>query len=190
MISAFEYVTILISIVVGLGITEVLSGIADLIKQSKRVKIYWPHLLWVLFVLLLLVQEWWVTYELKSFEPWRLPTFLFIMLYPTNLFVLARLLYPKMTKSKKINLKKFYYENYRKLFLLLSMSALLSAAYNLIILDLGIVDQLLQILLAITFAIILIFKFSQEWVHKMLSIIVLIAFALSLAIEWNVWLIE
>lgn len=49
MISAFEYVTVLISIVVGLGITEVLSGIADLIKQSKRVKFYWPHLLWVLF---------------------------------------------------------------------------------------------------------------------------------------------
>lgn len=190
MISAFEYVTVLISIIVGLGITEILSGIADLIKKNKGVIVYWPHLLWVLFVLLLLIQEWWVTYELKTFQPWRLPTFLFIMLYPTNLFVLGRLLFPQIEGKKEVNLKKFYYKNYRKIFLLLILSALLSAAYNLFILNLKLADQLLQALLVIAFTIIIVGKFKNELLHKIISITVLIIFTLSLVIEWNVWLIN
>ena len=61
MISAFEYVTVLISIVLGLGITQILTGVADLIHQSKRVRVYWPLMIWVLLVLVMHVQEWWVT---------------------------------------------------------------------------------------------------------------------------------
>ncbi len=69
MISAFEYVTVLISIILGLGITQILTGIADLFQKSDRVKFYWPHILWVLFVLILHIQEWWVTgFPEKYFE--------------------------------------------------------------------------------------------------------------------------
>jgi hypothetical protein len=41
MISAFEHVTVLKSIILGLGITQILTSIADLIHRSKRVKVYW-----------------------------------------------------------------------------------------------------------------------------------------------------
>ncbi|MFM7851750.1 MAG: hypothetical protein ACKO96_07465, partial [Flammeovirgaceae bacterium] len=108
--------TVLISIVLGLGITQILTGIADLIHQSDRVKIYWPHLIWVLLVLVMHVQDWWVTYELKTYQPWRLPIFLFAMLYPINLFVLARLLFPFGWQEGSIDLRVFYEENFRRIF--------------------------------------------------------------------------
>lgn len=111
--SSFEYITVLISIVLSLGIAQILTGIADLIKKSHKVAVYWPHILWILFVLLLHIQEWWVTYELKNYHSWQLPSFLFIMLYPINLFVLARLLFPAKLKGKIIDLKHFYFKNYR-----------------------------------------------------------------------------
>src|ERR1043166_5399334 len=94
MISAFEYVTVFISIILGLGVTQILTGIADLVHQKERVKVYWPHTVWVLLALILHVQEWWVIFELRTFDHWRLPVFLFVMLYPTVLFILARLLFP------------------------------------------------------------------------------------------------
>src|SRR4051812_23976190 len=90
----FEYVTVLISIILGLGITQIISGVADLIHNSERVKIYWPHLLWVILAFFLHVQEWWQIYELKSYTGWYLPVFIFIILYPINLFILARILFP------------------------------------------------------------------------------------------------
>ena len=92
--SPFEFVTVLISIILGLGITQIMSGIADLIHQWEKVKLYWPHLLWVMLVFILHVQEWWLVYELKSVTVWRLPYFLFQVLYPISLFILARILFP------------------------------------------------------------------------------------------------
>lgn len=190
MISAFEYVTVLISIILGLGITQILTGIADLIHKSDRVKVYWPHLIWILFVLLLQIQEWWVTYELKPYQPWRLPTFLFIMAYPVNLFVLARILFPYTLKGKNIDLKAFYFSHYRKIFLMAIISAFLSIVYNIGILNMKPETQILQMLLASSIILITIKKFTNEWIHKSLAIIVFSIFVVSVIIEWNVWLIE
>lgn len=187
--SAFEYVTVLISIILGLGITQILTGIADLIHKSDRVKIYWPHILWILFVLILHIQEWWVTYELKNYQPWRLPTFLFVMAYPVNLFVLARMLFPYALKGKVIDLKLFYYSHYRKILLIFIISATLSITYNIFILEMGIETQILQILLALSFLLIALKKLSQEWIHKSLAIIVFSILVISIIIEWDVWLI-
>lgn len=189
MISAFEYVTVLISIILGLGITQILTGIANLLQKIEKVKFYWPHILWILFVLILHIQEWWVTYELKSYQPWRLPTFLFIMLYPINLFVLARMLFPSSLKGKCIDLKTFYFKNYRKIFAVFITSALFSVLHNLFILNLEINTQTLQALLIVSLAIIALRRYSNEWVHKALAAIVTFILMASIIVEWNVWLI-
>jgi len=188
--SAFEYVTVLISIILGLGITQILTGVADLIHKSERVTVYWPHLIWIIFVLLLHIQEWWLIYELKGYQPWRLPTFLFIMAYPVNLFILARILFPSALKGKMIDLKLFYFSNYRKIFLIFLLSAFLSIAYNMVILNMALQTQILQILLALSFLLIALKKFENEIIHKGLVTIVFSIFIISVIIEWDVWLIE
>lgn len=188
--TAFEYVTVLISIILGLGITQILTGIADLIHKSERVTVYWPHIIWVLFVLLLHIQEWWLLYELKIYQPWRLPTFLFIMAYPVNLFVLARLLFPFALKGKFIDLKSFYFNGYRKIFMIFSLSAFMSIAFNLFILNMSLASQILQALLLLSFMSIAIKRIQQEWIHKGLVAVVFSVFLISIVIEWNVWLID
>ena len=187
--SAFEYVTVLISIVISLGITQLLTGVASVLKKSNKVQIYWPHMLWVLFVLLLHIQEWWVTYELKSYVPWRLPVFLFIMIYPINLFLMSRLLFPDKLKGKNLSLKDFYFCNYRKLFLLLSISAVLSILYNVFILNLEFISQYQQVLLILILSFIAILNIGEIF-HKAVSIVLLMALGVSIVVEWNIWLIE
>jgi hypothetical protein len=125
MMSSFEYVTVLISIVLGLGIAQILSGVAKLIQKRKRIKFYWPHLIWIMFVLFLHVQEWWIMYELKNFIPWRLPVFLFIMLYPVNLFIMAKVIFPDRW-ARDIDLRDFYFKNFETFFALLMVAATLS----------------------------------------------------------------
>lgn len=189
MISPFEYVTVLMSIILGLGISQILTGVADLFHKSQKVRLYWPHTLWVLFVLVLHIQEWWVTYELKTYPSWRLPVFLFIMLYPINLFVLARMLFPLSLKGKQIALKDFYLKNYRKIFLLFTFSGVLSALYNLFVLHMDFPTQILQVLLVLIFISLTLMQQLPEWVHKGLSLGVTVIMIISIVIEWNVWLI-
>ena len=187
--SAFEYVTVLISIVISLGITQILTGVASVLKKINKVQLYWPHLLWVIFVLLLHIQEWWVTYELKNYVPWRLPVFLFIMIYPINLFLMSRLLFPDKLKGKNLNLKDFYFSNYQKQYLLLCVSAALSVLYNVFILDLELASQVLQILLILVLSSIALMN-TREILHKVVSIMLLLALCTSIVVEWNIWLIE
>jgi len=190
MISAFEYVTVLISIVLGLGITQILTGIANLFHKMERVKLYWPHVLWVGFVLVLHIQDWWLTYELKSYIPWHLGSFLFIMLYPINLFILARMLFPSSLRGKVIDLRQFYMENYKKIFSLFVISAILSIIYNIFILHLSPLTQALQALLIIVFSTVAYRGYQQEWIHRTLIVGVTLIFAIVVVIEWDDWLIR
>jgi hypothetical protein len=189
MISAFEYVSVFISIILGLGVTQILTGIADLVHQNDRVKIYWPHLLWVLLVLVLHVQEWWVTFELRSLDKWRLPLFLFVLLYPVVLFILARLLFPFGFNEGTIDLKKFYFENYRRIFLFGSMLALLSIIDNLLLRDYATQDLIAQSTVLVVLSTMVILKNSKPWLHKSVAVFMLLFLIGSIAVEWDRWLV-
>lgn len=190
MISAFEYVTVLISIILGLGITQILTGIADLIHQSNRVKLYWPHLLWVFIILVLHVQEWWVTYELKDFQLWRLPTFLFVMIYPIILFILARLLFPFGFQEGVIDLKEFYFENYRKIFLFGASLPILAILDGVLIRGIDLPSQLIKFLFPVLLLYICIRKKkTAEWIHQAIVLVFFAILVTTIAIQWNEWLI-
>lgn len=190
MISSFEYVTVLISIVLGLGITQTLAGVAKLIQKHERITFYWPHLVWVAFILFLHIQEWWVMYELKTFIPWRLPVFLFVMLYPINLYLMAKVVFPDRWSVRHIDLRQFYYQNCGKFFGLLVISAALSLLYNLFILGLKIYEQGLQMLIIVAFGTLLYKSYTYEKLHKAISICILLIASLAVVVEWNKWLIN
>lgn len=189
MISAFEYVTVLISIVLGLGITQILTGVADLIHQSKRVRVYWPLMIWVLLVLVMHVQEWWVTYQLKNYQPWRLPVFLFMMLYPINLFVLARLLTPVGLQEGTIDLKVFYEENYRKIFGFTAGLVLLALLDDVFIRSEAGANIITKSTLLAALILLIRAKRLPHWGHVAIAVALLLMLVLSIVVEWNVWLI-
>jgi hypothetical protein len=181
----FEYVSVLISIVLGLGITQIVSGLADIIHQWNRVKLYWPHLMWIVFVFFLHIQEWWVLYDLRTLGEWKLPTFLFIILYPINLFILARILFPS-AGSDPGDFKKFYFENFRKFFVWAVILIALSMADNLLLNGYSWMDQPVHIFLLIALPYFIFKNFRQEWLHK-LAVILLTGLLIAslLLVEWT-----
>jgi hypothetical protein len=189
MINAFEYITVFISIILGLGVTQILTGIADLVHQSDRVKVYWPHLVWVLLVLILHVQEWYITFELRTFTAWRLPVFLFVLLYPVVLFITARLLFPFGLNDEIIDLREFYYKNYRKIFLFGAILALISLLDNFIMRAYLPEDLLGPSLVLLLLSPLAMFKISSPIVHKTVALFMLAVLTITIIIQWNTWLI-
>ncbi len=181
----FEYVSVLISIVLGLGITQIVSGVADIINQWSRVKLYWPHLMWIAFVFFLHIQEWWVLYELRTLSEWKLPTFLFIILYPINLFILARILFPS-AGSDSGDFKKFYFENFRKFFVWAVILIALSLSDNILFNNYSWMDQPVHIFLLIALPFFILRNFQQEWLHK-LTVILLTALLIAslFLVDWT-----
>jgi hypothetical protein len=172
-----------------MGITQILSGISSIILRWEKIKIYWPHLVFILLVFILHVQEWWVTYDLRNFNYWRLPTFLFVILYPVNLYLLARLLFPIKWIGRELDLKFFFYKHYRRIYLLICSLAVLAIIDNVIMLDYEIHTQYIQILLIGILASIIIFKIEKEWVHQLVALILLLITVGTFVVTWNTFLI-
>lgn len=186
MMSSFEYVSVLISIILGLGVTQIVTGFADIVQNWQRVKLYWPHLLWILLVFFLHIQEWWAVYDLRHFDAWQLPVFLFIILYPINLFILARLLYPSFQDNPAIDFKKFYFDNYRRFFLLVIILSLLAIADNSFISRLGLEGIVLPLIILSALTLVTLNKWEMEWLHKLIVILLFAAMVISLLSQLNI----
>lgn len=189
-VNPFEYVSILISIILGLGITQILSSFSDLLYHRKKVKFYWPHGIWILFVLFLHIQDWFVTYQIKDKAAWSLPELLFILLYPITLFIAAKMLLPTNEDEERFDMKVFYFSQFPMILLLICISILLSILFNLFFLDAALLEQIpLLIFLTVT-AIISVKKVKAESIHKLFALSILVASVLSVLIENNIWVIK
>lgn len=183
----FEYVSVLISIILGLGISQLVTGVADMVHQWERVKLYWPHMLWIGFIFFLHIQDWWILYDLRNLSTWMLPTFLFTVLYPINLFILARLLFPFGSVGQDTDFKVFYFQNFRRIFVWAIISVVLSITDNLLLSNLSLMEQPLQLSLLAMISFITIKNYQQEWIHKM--IVVLLSALLLLSMISHDWTI-
>jgi len=189
MISAFEYITVFISIILGLGVTQILTGVADLVQQHKRVKLYGPHLLWILLVLVMHVQEWWIVFQLRDMSAWRLPLFLFVMLYPVVLFILARLLFPLGAPDGPVDLRQFYYENYRQIFLFGAILAALTLLDNALVRHAPGEDYIAPAVVFVLLGATAARRHTPPWIHQAIAYFMLISLAAILLIEQDQWLV-
>ncbi|MFZ6013500.1 MAG: hypothetical protein ACOYXT_24375 [Bacteroidota bacterium] len=171
--SPFEYVIVLISIILGLGITTILTGVAELIKHTRKLQLYGPYMIWLLLVFVLHIQEWWHSYALKSIAVWKLPMFLFILLYPINLYVLAHLLFPADLKQD-FDAKEFYLQNYPRLFISAIIIVCLSIIHNIFLEGYPVYSQGVQFLLLALLSFFVITKNKNSVLHTLMSVFMLV----------------
>ena len=85
----FEYVSVLTSVIVGLGVAHLLQGVARLVQHPGRTRIYWVHLLWVFFMFFTAIFWWWYEFGLASVDTWTLQLYLFVLSYAVLLWCFA-----------------------------------------------------------------------------------------------------
>lgn len=189
-ISPFEYVSILVSIILGLGMTQILSSFSDLLYHYKKVKFYWVHSIWLVFVLFLHVQDWFVTYQLKDRTIWHLPELVFVLLYPITLFIAAKMLLPTNDEEEKQDMKKFYNSQFPMIFSIIAISIFLSVLFNLFFLKKDLWQQTPLLLFFVVILLLVRKKTANELIHQALAIILLAAAVLSVVLEEDVWIIK
>ena len=52
-IGAFEYLSVLISIILAFGMTRVLAGVGEMLQARARHRIYWVHVTWIVNLIFL-----------------------------------------------------------------------------------------------------------------------------------------
>ena len=129
---SFDYLSVLISIVLGLGITNLLTGLAALVRHRERVIGYWPLPVWMVTVFLIHVQTWWALFGLRGIEQWSFAAFLVVLLQPVALFVMTALIIPDVSASR-VDLRIAFFRETRGFFGALLLALLASLAKNLVL---------------------------------------------------------
>ena len=114
--SLFEFVMVLVSIVIGLAIGEFLTGALRVLRSEHPPRLYWVHLSWALWVLFSLIDHWLYRWgyngvDMGAWSVWHIVLF---MVPTLLLFVIAGLVFPVGTDQ--IELETFYFGRRKVLF--------------------------------------------------------------------------
>lgn len=108
---AFGYVSVIISVVIGLGLSHVLKGVVELVKARRRVRFYWVHTVWVALIFVGHIFLWWTMWNLRLMRDWNFFSFLLLLLAPILLYVAAAFLVPRVEPGERLDLREYFYEN-------------------------------------------------------------------------------
>jgi hypothetical protein len=121
-VAAFEYPSVLISIILALGMTRVLGGVVEMLQARSHQQIYWVHTIWIINLFLYLVIAWWIFYRWLNQQPWTFLLFVFVLISPTILYLASLLLFPRESDvDLSIDYKTHYYANHRAFFILFGL---------------------------------------------------------------------
>ncbi|MBT6209295.1 MAG: hypothetical protein HOI35_04660 [Woeseia sp.] len=96
----FEFLSVLISIVIGLGLTRLLSGLGHAYHFRRSNKIDAAHVAWTIAIFFLLILNWWVFLLWRGFDAWTFTVFFTVVMWATSMYVLAVALYPPQLSKR------------------------------------------------------------------------------------------
>ncbi len=127
----FEYVAVLTSIIIGLGIAHVFQGVARLIQHPKTEPVYWVHVCWVGYVFLSLVFWWWWEFGLGKVDAWTFQLYIFVVFYAVVMFMTASILFPDSLEGYD-GYQDYYYSRRTWIFGLIGLARITDIADSLV----------------------------------------------------------
>jgi hypothetical protein len=124
----FSYLTVLISIILGLGLAHLLGGLARSVSRRKTTSFYWPTLVWIAVLLILIIQVWWVDFSLSQQARWTLAGFASTLLIPAALYFMSFLILPETN-----DMREAFFENRLWFFSLLAVVPLFGSLQQLLV---------------------------------------------------------
>jgi hypothetical protein len=174
----FSYLSVLLSIILGLAVTEILTGYRGLLQARQRVRLYWPSLLWSFVLLVIYAQTWWAMFGLRSYHNWNFAGFAVVLFHMIFLYMLAGLVLPEISPRETIDLRANYFAQHRWFSALAILTVVASLAKDLVLA--GSLPNRTNVLFhAIYAGMALIGALTKrEWFHKFFALMIAALFAL------------
>ena len=130
---AFSYLSVLLSIIIGLAITQVLQGYRALLLSRRRLTLYLPPLIWSACILLIAVQMWWSSFGLAGRAEWTFLAFSIILMQTILLYMMAGLVLPDVPPTDQIDLQAHYFREVAPFYGIFVATVATSAVKNLML---------------------------------------------------------
>lgn len=106
---AFSYLSVLLSVILGLAIQQVLLGYRALALHRGRIRFFWPSLAWSAVILMFAAQHWWASFGLVNRAEWRFADFAAILVMTALIYLMAALVFPDVPADGTLDLEDHYF---------------------------------------------------------------------------------
>jgi len=181
----FEFLMILLSLIVGLGLAEILTGIAGVLKSEGLRGFSWTHGAATLTLFVGLLQTFWESWGLAFIETWSFPAMLLMLGSPIFLFLIAHIIFPE--RESKVGLDDHYFERARLIWGLVGLTVIVGTLFRPLAfgMPLWIPDNLSSV--PTISACVLLSFFNMRMLHRVVVPIILVVVLLdTLAISYSI----
>ena len=119
--SDFAYISVLLSIILGLGVAQLLAGIARLVRDGRRLWPAWWVMVMVAMLLLADFQVWWVSFDWRHVSNWTFVSYIAFMILPMLLYLLAYLILPADLRLDGNELAREFVSRRRSFYVLMAL---------------------------------------------------------------------
>ncbi len=129
----FSYLSVLLSIIIGLAVTQLLTGMRGQMLARARVRGFWPSQLWAATFLVISTQTWWAMFDLRDRHDWVFAAFAILLAQTIALYLLTGLVYPDFPAEGTVDLRAHYFAQRIHFFTLAAIAPVLSVARDLVL---------------------------------------------------------
>src|SRR6185503_11388281 len=120
--TAFDYLSVLFSIVLGLSITQLLAGFAGMVRGRARIAFYWT-----LALFLINVQSWWAMFGMRYMREWNFFGFFIVLLQVTFTYLMSATITPDpVGEESRLDQREFFFRE-KNWFFIVSLGTLFSS---------------------------------------------------------------
>jgi hypothetical protein len=179
---AFSYLSVLLSIVLGLAVTQLLSGFAALVHARRRIAMYWPVPVQMGATLLITVQVWWAMFGMHNVHQWTFAGFLVVLAQSVAVYLMAAFITPELGGEAQIDLREAYFREARWFFGSILAALAISLIKNRMLF--GSFQSGLDLDGHVVFAVIALtgLIFCSDIVHRIIAPLSLLAYGLYIAL--------
>ena len=123
---AFSHLSMVAFVILGLSMVRLMINYSSLLAKNYNespdddVFFYWPHTAMSLITFFTIILFWWTSYPLRDLtyypnEGWNLFTFILYLSVPFLFFMVTEIIAPQPDTYKdiEVDLKKYYYDNFK-----------------------------------------------------------------------------
>ena len=178
----FSYLSVLLSVILGLAVTQILKGFRGLLLSRAHIQIYWPVIGWAIFVLLLCFQNWWSMFGMRNRQDWSFEQFAIVLLQTILIYMVAGLVFPDFFGDASIDLRESFY-SHRRWFFFLGLAVVVVSVSKGLVLDGKLPNRTDLIFHAVFgFTVVVGALTKREWYHKALVVFTIPVFILYIVV--------
>jgi hypothetical protein len=134
MMDAFSYLSVLLSIVLGLALTQILQGYRALLLAKRQVRHSPTVLIWSGVLIAIVAQSWWASFGLRDRTHWDFVTFAILLAQMGLIYMGAAVVFPDIPASGQVDLAD-HWDRHRKPFFAFLLAMLVASLLKSIALD-------------------------------------------------------